>query len=118
MKFKKTSLILISIILLISMSACNDNRSTSTISGEINNLGTGGSEDNQIQYVFLKSYLEEEGYKAIIGFSISEKTNFFNSNGETISVDELEKGMDIEITYYGADTDAFSAEAKEIKILD
>lgn len=118
MKLKRISLVLISIIFIISMSACSDSRPTAVISGEINNLGTGGVENGEIKYVFLKAYLEEEGYMATVPFSISEDTKFYNNDGKTITVDLLEKDMNVEVTYYEVSIDSLSAEAKEIKVLD
>ena len=50
MKLKKISLILISIVLLIFISACSGERATGTISGKLRNVSF--DDDNQVKYVF------------------------------------------------------------------
>jgi len=117
MKLKKISLILISIVLFLSISACDsEKRSTGTISGKVRSISY--DEDNQIKYVFLIQYLEETNEYATFGFSVSENTKYLNSKGDNISPDSLEKDMEIEITYYEVDVNAISADAAEIKVLD
>ncbi|MDQ2086507.1 hypothetical protein RBH29_08710 [Herbivorax sp. ANBcel31] len=112
MNFKRISLILISIIFIISMSSCSDNRSTSTIIGEINNV----QDDNS--HIAVRKHLEGEEQAGIFMFSISDETEIYNSEDEKISVDTLEKDMDIELTFYEVSIEEFSAEAKKIKVLD
>jgi uncharacterized lipoprotein YehR (DUF1307 family) len=116
MKLKKISLILISIVLLIFISACSGERATGTISGKLRNVSF--DDDNQVKYVFLTQYLEESDEYATFGFSVSENTKFLNSNGDSISPYSLEKDMEIEITYYETDVESISADAAEIKVLD
>ncbi|AUG56071.1 hypothetical protein HVS_00435 [Acetivibrio saccincola] len=116
MKLKKISLILIGIILVISMSACSNKHETDTISGTLRNISF--DDNNQAKHVFLTQYLEESDEYATFAFSVSEKTKFLNSSGESISPDSLEEDVKIEIVFYKTDAESFTAEAAEIRVLD
>ncbi|TYQ14592.1 UNVERIFIED_CONTAM: hypothetical protein Cloal_0943 [Acetivibrio alkalicellulosi] len=116
MSSKKIFLVVLAFILLFSFSGCTED--TSTISGELSNIQF--DDDGNMNIIMVRQFNEDENNYITVGFSVNSSTKvYIGPQGKNeMSLEDLSKGMNVDITYAHASTDTLTTPALIIRIRD